>query len=113
MFGILHGVISFVAFIVFWGLGLMEFIIIAYAILSWLISFNVVNLRNRGVYQVSRVLENLARPILRPVQRILPSLGGLDFSPVIVLVLIEGVRNYLLPPFFAFLHALVGGPIIV
>ena len=113
MIGILHGIIGFAAFIVYWGLGLMEFIIIAYAILSWLISFNVVNVRNRGVFQVSRILENFAQPILRPVQRILPSFGGLDFSPIVVLVLIQGVRIYLLPPFFLWLHALVGGGPVV
>ncbi len=109
MIGILNGIISFAAFIVYWGLGLIEFIIIAYAILSWLVAFNVVNQRNRAVYQITRVLENLARPILRPVQRILPSLGGLDFSPIVVLVVIEGVRGYLLPPFFLWLHVLVSG----
>ena len=109
----MHAILNFAEFIIQAVLTLMVWVIVAYAILSWLISFNVVNLRNRAVYQISHGLESVARPILRPAQRLLPSFGGMDFSPIIVLLVIQGVKIYLIPPLFAWLHAVVGGPVVV
>ena len=105
----MHALLNFAEFIINALLTLIVWVIIAYAVLSWLVSFNVVNLRNRGVYQVSQFLETVSRPILRPFQRILPSMGGLDFSPIILFIVIEGAQRYLIPSLFAWLHALVGG----
>jgi len=61
-------------------------IIIASAILSWLVVFNVVNTRNRFVYQLGRVLEALTEPALRPIRRVVPLLGGVDLSPIVLLL---------------------------
>jgi YggT family protein len=109
----MNAILNFAEFIINALLTLIVWVIIAYAVLSWLVSFNVVNLRNRGVYQVSQFLERVAQPILRPFQRILPTRGGLDFSPILLFIVIEGVQRYLIPPFFAWLHALVGGPVTI
>jgi YggT family protein len=51
----------------------------------------------------------MALPLLRPFRRFLPSFGGLDFSPIILIILIEGLKMYIIPPLFAWLHGLVGG----
>ncbi len=94
----------FLYFIVDNLLGLLVIAIIISAVLSWLVAFDVINLRNRFVYNFSRFLDAVTRPILRPVQRIIPPLGGVDISPIIVLLVIQGIRLYLLP--------LIFGPII-
>jgi YggT family protein len=78
-------------------LGLLVLAIIISAILSWLVAFDVINLRNRFVYNVAHFLDAVTRPILRPVQKVIPPLGGVDISPIIVLLLIQGFRSYILP----------------
>lgn len=71
------------------------YILIAAAILSWLVAFNVVNTRNQFVAVVGDVLYRLTEPALRPIRRILPNLGGLDLSPVVLILLLILVRNLL------------------
>ena len=88
---------SFLYFIVDSLLGLMIAAIIIAAVLSWLVAFDVINLRNRFVYNVAHFLDAVTRPILRPVQKVIPPLGGVDISPIIVLLLIQGFRSYILP----------------
>ncbi len=92
-------------------LGLLLLVVIVYAILSWLIAFDVVNLRNRFVYQLSRGVEALALPVLRPFQRVVPNLGGMDFSPILLFIVVGAARSYLIPPFFEWLRELLGGPV--
>jgi YggT family protein len=72
-------------------------VIIASAVLSWLVAFDVVNLRNRFAYSVAHFLEAVTRPILRPFRRIIPPLGGVDISPMIALLIIFAIRAYILP----------------
>ncbi len=99
---------SFLYYIVDGLLGLFVVAVIISAILSWLVAFDVINLRNRAVYSIAHFLDAVTRPILRPVQKIIPPLGGVDISPIIVLLVIQGVRLYLLPlafgPIIAVLH---------
>ena len=57
-------------------------------IMSWLISFNVINTRNQFVAGVWRALNQVTDPILRPIRRIIPPMGGLDLSPIIVFIII-------------------------
>ena len=71
------------------------YILIASAILSWLIAFNVVNTRNQFVAVITDTLWRLTEPVLRPIRRILPNLGGLDLSPVVLILLLIFVRNLL------------------
>ena len=68
-------------------------VVIAGAILSWLIAFNVVNTQNRFVYSVADMLYRITDPALRPIRRVLPNLGGIDISPVILILLLLFVRN--------------------
>ena len=75
------------------GLGLYVWILIASAILSWLVAFNVVNTRNRAVYVIGDFLYRVTEPVLAPIRRIMPNLGGLDLSPIIVILIIFFIRN--------------------
>lgn len=99
---------SFLYFIVRTLLELLVWAIIISAILSWLVAFDVINLRNRFVYAVSRFLDALSRPVLAPFQRFIPPLGGVDISPVIAILVLQGVISYLLPLIFRPLIGLMG-----
>lgn len=68
-------------------------LLIASAILSWLVAFNVVNTSNRIVYAIGDFLYRITEPALRPIRRLLPNLGGLDISPVVLILLLIFVRN--------------------
>jgi YggT family protein len=78
-------------------LRVLMYIIIIQAILSWLVAFNVINTYNDFVRTFLRALDRMTEPLYRPFRRILPDFGGLDFSPLIVLLLIIIVKDYLLP----------------
>lgn len=84
--------ISFVALII----DLFIWVVIASAILSWLIAFNVVNTSNRFVYSVADMLYRITEPALRPIRSILPNLGGIDISPVILILLLLFIRDVVL-----------------
>ena len=63
-------------------------LIILQVVLSWLIAFNVINTSNRFVYMVGDFLYRITEPAMRPLRRILPSLGGIDLSPLVLLLLL-------------------------
>lgn len=91
---------SFLHFIFDQLLRMLAFVIIANAILSWLVAFDIVNLRNRVVANIAYFLDAICRPVLAPFRRFIPPLGGVDISPVIAYLVIMGARLYLLPPIF-------------
>ena len=93
---------SFLHFILNGLISLMIWAIVISAIMSWLTAFNVINLRNSAVAGVQRVLEILTAPVLAPLQRIIPPIGGLDITPIFALLILQGVQRYILP-------ALLGG----
>ena len=67
-------------------------IIIIQAILSWLVVFNVINTQSQFVRQVLYALDRMTAPLYRPVRKIMPDFGGLDFSPMVILLLIYVLR---------------------
>ena len=71
-------------------------VVIASAILSWLIAFNVVNTNNRIVLTIADALYRITEPALRPIRSILPNLGGIDISPVILILLLLFIRDVVL-----------------
>ncbi len=85
-------------------LQLYVYLLIAAAVLSWLIAFNVVNVRNQFVGMVADFLYRITEPVLRPIRNIMPNLGGLDISPVILILLIIFIQRvielYILPNVF-------------
>ena len=86
------------------ALQLYTWLVIAAAILSWLVAFNVVNARNDVVRAVWDFLYRVTEPALRPIRRILPNLGGVDVSPIILLLgiffLQRVIALYLYPAVF-------------
>jgi YggT family protein len=85
-------------------LDLYIWLLIASAILSWLIAFNVVNTRNQFVASVSEFLYRITEPLLAPIRNFMPSLGGLDISPIILILLIMFLQRvityYIYPAVF-------------
>jgi YggT family protein len=71
-------------------------VLIISAVMSWLVAFGVINTNNRFVYTVLDVLWRVTEPVLRPIRRMLPNLGGIDISPVILILLLYFVRNLLI-----------------
>jgi YggT family protein len=88
-------------------LRVLMYIIIFQAILSWLVAFNVINTYNDFVRSFLTALDRLTEPLYRPIRRILPDFGGLDFSPLVVLLIIIIIKDYLLPG--AFMSMMAGG----
>ena len=68
-------------------------VIILSAVLSWLVAFDIVNMRNRFVYLVGDALNRITEPVYRPIRRFLPDMGGLDLSPLIVILGLWFLRN--------------------
>ena len=77
------------------------YVLVASAVLSWLIAFNVVNMRNQFVAMLAEALWRLTEPVLRPIRRFLPTLGGLDLSPVVLILLLIFVQNLLYEYFYS------------
>jgi YggT family protein len=86
------------------ALELYVWIVIAMAIFSWLVAFNVVNTRNQVVAMIGDFLYRITEPALRPIRNMLPNLGGIDISPVILFLIIVFIRYvialYILPNVF-------------
>jgi YggT family protein len=83
---------------------LFIWIIIGSAILSWLIAFNVVNPYNQFVRSLWELFQRVTEPVLRPIRRLLPDMGGIDISPVIVILIlvfirVVVIRGWLIPLF--------------
>lgn len=72
-----------------------SYCLLAVVILSWLISFNVVNMQNRFVFTLNDILNRLTEPALRPIRNILPNFSGLDLSPIALFLLLAFANNLL------------------
>ena len=99
---------NFILFVLQNLISLLVLAIIISAVLSWLVAFNVINLRNQFVYNVARVLDAVTTPVLRPFRRFIPPLGGVDISPIIAILVLQGLSRYLLPWLAQPLYRLVG-----
>ena len=89
-------------------LGLLEVAIIVWAIMSWLVAFNVMNDRHPIVRQLERFLDAVTRPVLWPIRRVIPALGSVDISPIIALLIIQAARIALIPWVFGPIKAVLG-----
>jgi YggT family protein len=88
--------LEFLAFVSYL-LMLYIYVLIAAAVLSWLIAFNVVNTRNPIVASIGEFLYRVTEPALRPIRNWLPNLGGIDISPVILILIILFIQNVVIP----------------
>ena len=90
MLNALLGILLLLLWIVMW-------IIIIQAVMSWLVAFNVINTHNEFVRSVLYALDRMTEPLYRPIRRILPDFGALDLSPMVVLLIIIVLRDYVIP----------------
>jgi len=84
-------------------LGVVWFIVIAHIILSWLVNFQVLNLRQPLVSQIWYGLNRLVEPMYRPIRRFMPDLGGIDLAPLVVLLILFFLRQLTANYYYAFL----------
>ena len=84
-------VIGFLSAIVFL-LGVLGLVIFVQVVLSWLVVFNVINTHNDFVRNFLRALDFITEPLYRPIRKVLPDFGGIDFSPLVVLLVIQVLR---------------------
>ena len=76
-------------------LGIVKFVMIVQIIMSWLINFQVLNVRQPLVYQIWEGLSRLLEPIYRPIRKILPPMGGLDLAPLVAFIAIYAIERML------------------
>ncbi|MDF1873885.1 YggT family protein [Vannielia sp.] len=75
-------------------------IMLAHVIMSWLISFQILNLRQPLVYNIWDGLNKLLEPVYRPIRRLLPDTGALDLAPLVAFIIVIALRNIILPGVF-------------
>ena len=85
--------LSFISYLI----TLYVYIIIAGAVMSWLIAFNVINPYNQFVRSIWQGLNALTEPVLRPIRRRMPDLGGIDISPLVLILILFFIQSVLLP----------------
>ena len=76
---------------------LLGMVIVVQFVMSILIAFNVINTYNEFVRAIWQALEKMTQPLYRPIRRILPDFGAIDFSPMVVIILITILRSYVIP----------------
>ena len=77
-------------------INLYIWVIIISAVLSWLVAFNVVNMQNQFVHMIADFLYRITEPALRPIRRYIPYLGGIDISPIVLILLLILIRDVVL-----------------
>jgi len=86
-------ILAIVAYLLY----ILKWIIIIQAVLSWLLAFNVINRHNDFVRQLDIALGRMTDPLYRPIRRIMPDFGALDFSPLVVLLIIQILSSIVIP----------------
>ena len=86
--------------------GLFIWAIILSALMSWLIGFNVINIHNKLIYIIADFLNRLTEPFLSPIRRILPYLGGIDLSPVVLILLLIFLKDLVNNNYYDFINKL-------
>lgn len=77
--------------------GLYLWVIIINAVLSWLVAFDIINLRNKLVATIYDTCERLTNPALAPIRKVIPNLGGVDLSPVALIIGLQMVQKFAIP----------------
>lgn len=108
----MSALIYFVFLVINFALDVLVWLVIANAVVSWLVAFDVINLRNRFAYNAVRFLDRAVSPLLAPFRRFIPPLGGMDITPVILIILIWATQRALLPAAFQWLEGMTGGTVV-
>lgn len=85
-----------IVYLLYQALNLLSFFLIVWIIISWLVSFRVLNTSNRFVYMVHDTMNKLFEPMLRPIRKLMPDLGTIDLSPIVLFLAIEFTQYCLL-----------------
>ncbi|HXV01345.1 MAG TPA: YggT family protein [Caulobacteraceae bacterium] len=109
----MSAILDFLFLVIEFLLDALVWLVIANAIVSWLIAFDIINMRNRTAFTIVRMLDRVTAPFLAPFRRFIPPIGGMDITPVILIVVIMAAQRALLPALFTWLHATVGGGVSV
>ena len=88
---------AFIGFILHSLITLIIFAVIINAVLSWLVAFDVISRRNTIVYNITNSLDAVTRPLLAPFRRFIPPLGGVDITPILLILVLQGIDRYLIP----------------
>ena len=94
-------------------LSLSVWVVIASVVVSWLVTFQVINLRNPTAYGVVQFLERVSRAVLWPLRRIIPAIGGIDITPLIYIIVVQAAQSTLLPALHNELYRLFGGAALI
>ncbi len=85
----MYSVVSLISMVI----QIFIYLLVANAILSWLVAFNVVNTQNQFVSTVGQFLYKITEPVLRPIRRVIPQFGGIDVSPIALILLLIFAQN--------------------
>ena len=85
--------LGFISYVV----SLYTYVVIFSVVMSWLLNFGVMNYSNPFVRSLADALHAVTEPFLRPIRRMLPKLGAIDISPIVLLVICVGIRDFLIP----------------
>lgn len=85
---------SILAYFVSPAISVLIFLIFIEVVFSWLLAFNIINLRNPMVAQIYQVVRRVTNPILEPIRKAVPALGGLDFTPIIAIFGLSWLNNF-------------------
>jgi len=94
---------SLIVFFILPALNIFLWLIIARIILSWLVAFNIVNLRNPIMGQIYNAIDRITEPVMAPFRRLIPSIGGLDLSPILIFFIIQWLSWFIGTRLFAML----------
>jgi YggT family protein len=98
--------INFLNVIVQLSIQITIWLVFISAIASWLIAFNVINMQNMTVRQILTMLNRIIEPLCRPIRRFMPDLGGIDLSPLVLVIILIATNQVLVPAFFDFLRSI-------
>ncbi len=83
-----------IIFLIVSVLDIIWYFVIIGVVMSWLVAFNVINLQNQFVFSIYQSLNGIVEPMLRPIRRFLPDMGGIDISPIVLLLAISFLRIF-------------------
>ncbi|MGB1361148.1 MAG: YggT family protein [Alphaproteobacteria bacterium] len=94
---------DYIIFFLYKAIDIYTYVIFASVIVSWLIGFNIISLSNKIIYKIVMIIRRLTEPVFESVRTVIPSFFGLDFSPVIILLTLQGLKMALVWVYFNFI----------
>jgi YggT family protein len=105
----LNPILAFIHLVVGGVIGFLIICMVVYAVISWLTAFDIIRMTSPAARQITGFLDAITRPMVAPIRRFLPTLGGVDLSFLVAFLVLEGVNRFLLPGGLFALQKLMGG----